>query len=122
VGVPLPQARAIADQQIQQCDTDLSKQESAQASAAAASQAASSAAAALAQQRAAVQAEQQRSCTEIGGRVDTDWGWCASTVQGNPSGKPGSECKYASVAFNPDGTIAKYSYDSDKDFYPSCFL
>jgi pyruvate/2-oxoglutarate dehydrogenase complex dihydrolipoamide acyltransferase (E2) component len=121
VGVPLPQARAIADQQIQQCDTDLSKQEAAQASAAAASQAAASAAAAAAKQTAAIQAEQQRSCAAIGGRVDAEWGWCASTVKGNPSGNPGAECENANVAFNTDGSIADYAYTTDKDFYPSCF-
>ncbi|GAC1369953.1 MAG: hypothetical protein NVSMB43_05020 [Pseudarthrobacter sp.] len=84
VGVSLPQARAIADQQIQQCDAKLSGQETAQASAAAASRVAASEAADAAKKKAAVQATQASSCAAIGGRVDTKWGWCASTVGGQP--------------------------------------
>ncbi|MHA7289553.1 hypothetical protein ACX80V_07905 [Arthrobacter sp. MDT3-24] len=128
VGVGLPQARAIADQQIQQCDAHLSEQEAAQTSAAAASRAASSQAAKAtteaadaAKDKAAVQATQSSSCAAIGGQVDTNLGWCASTVKGNPSGKPGSDCSYASVAFNPDGTLASWSSSTTRDFYPGCF-
>lgn len=128
VGVGRPQARAIADQQIQQCDADLSKQEAAQASAAAAAQASASAAAVRASQdadkaaaQAAVKATQEKSCTAIGGRVDADWGWCASTVQGNPSGEPGSDCANASLAFNQDGTLAEWAFWNTKRSYPGCF-
>jgi hypothetical protein len=121
VGVSLPRARSIADQQIQQCDARLSKQEAAQASAAAAASAADSAQAAAEQEEEAVQATQEKSCAAIGGTVDPKWGWCASTVQGNPSGEPGSDCEYASVAFNPDGTLATWSSSTTKDSYPGCF-
>jgi hypothetical protein len=128
VGVGLPQARAIADQQIQQCDANLSEQEAAQASAAAASRAAASQAAIAATEaadaardKAAVQATQVTSCAAIGGHVDTRSGWCASTVKGNPSGQPGSDCSYASVPFNPDGTLAKWSSSTSRDSYPGCF-
>jgi hypothetical protein len=121
VGVSVPQARAIADQEIQQCDAAMSKQEASQASAAAQATAAASAAAAAEQKKADVQATQTKSCAAIGGKVDPDWGWCASTVPGNPSGKPGSDCKYANVAFNPDGTLATWSSSTTKDFYPGCF-
>lgn len=113
VGVDLPQARAIADQQIQQCDANLSRQEAAQASATAAALEAADAA--------KKKATQDSSCAAIGGRVDTTWGWCASTVKGNPSGEPGSDCSYAQVAFNPDGTLAKWSSSTTKDSYPGCF-
>jgi hypothetical protein len=128
VGAGLPQARAIADQQIQQCDANLSKQEAAQASAAAASRAAASQAAIVtskaadaAKEKAAIEGTQASSCAAIGGRVDTNWGWCASTVRGNPSSKPGSDCSYASVAFNPDGTLAQWSSSTTRDSYPGCF-
>ncbi|WP_426997980.1 hypothetical protein [Pseudarthrobacter sp. N5] len=128
VGVDLPQARAIADQQIQQCDANLSRQEAAQASAAAAdlsrqkaAQASATAAALEAADAAKKKATQDSSCAAIGGRVDTTWGWCASTVKGNPSGEPGSDCSYAQVAFNPDGTLAKWSSSTTKDSYPGCF-
>lgn len=121
VGASQPKARAIADQQIQQCDANLSGQEVAQASAAAASRAAASAAADAAAEKAAVKATQVSSCAAIGGRIDTNWQWYASTVKGNPSGEPGADCSNASVAFNPDGTLAKWSISTEKDFDPGCF-
>lgn len=128
VGVDHPQARAIADQQIQQCDANLSRQEAAQASAAAAelsrekaAQASATAAAREAAAAAQLKATQDSSCAAIGGRVDTEWGWCASTVKGNPSAKPGADCSNAQVAFNPDGTLADWAASTTKETYPGCF-
>jgi hypothetical protein len=128
VGVDAPQARAIADQQIQECDANLSRQDAAQASAAAAAQASASAVAVRASQdadraaaEAAVKTAREKSCTSIGGRVDTEWSWCASTVKGNASGRPGADCTSAEVAFNQDGSLAEWSSSSAKETWPGCF-
>lgn len=122
VGVPVAQARALADQYIQQCDQQAATQESSQAYAESVSLSAASESAARAQQGAAIAAQEQKSCAAIGGRVDPQWGWCASTVPGDPSGQPGADCANASVSFNlDDGTLADYSYTTAKDVYPGCF-
>ena len=125
VGSPLPQARSIADQYIQQCDASLSKQEAAQASAAAEAQAKASASAAAAQAaadrtaaEAAVQTNQQIACAAIGGRLDT--GACYSIVQGSPGG-PGLDCRYALITFKQDGTIDPAALADLKAQLPGCF-
>ncbi|MGW3543859.1 hypothetical protein ACWDNI_25395 [Nocardia niigatensis] len=84
VGAPPPQAHAIADEAIQKCDNAVDSQVS--ASAAATSAAISSAAAATSRAQADQLFEQHRlaACTAIGGRYDTEWGWCASHGAGQP--------------------------------------
>ncbi|MFE3261919.1 hypothetical protein ACFXPS_25095 [Nocardia sp. NPDC059091] len=79
MGAPPPQARAIADEAIQKCDNAVDSQVSASA---AATSAAISSAAATSRAQADQLDEQHRlaACTAIGGRYDTKWGWCASTV------------------------------------------
>jgi hypothetical protein len=128
VGAPDPQARALADQWIEACDKQQAEKEAAAASAQAAATAAASAgasrsaaAASEAQEQAAVIATQERSCAAIGGEVDDSMGMCHSTVPGNPSGQPGSECEFAWVGFNRDGTIWQGGLETERDFYPGCF-
>ena len=125
VGSSVPEARSIADQNIQQCDANLSKQEAAQASAAAKAQAETSSSAAAAQAaadrtaaQAAVQTNQQTACTAIGGHLGT--GTCYSTVQGSPGG-PGLDCRYALITFKQDGTIDPAALADLKAQLPGCF-
>ncbi|WP_433667549.1 hypothetical protein ACQP06_28060 [Nocardia sp. CA-136227] len=120
VGVTPPQARAIADAAIQKCDNAVDSDVS--ASAAATSAAISSAAAATSKAQADKLFEQHRlaACTAIGGRYDTQWGWCASTVPGNPSGKAGANCEYSSVKFDGDH-ITPGAIKHEQEWYPGCF-
>lgn len=74
VGVPVPQARGIADRYVQDCDARLSKQEAEQASAAASVQAEASRAAAEAQavaqaakDKATLLVVEQKACAPLGG-------------------------------------------------------
>ncbi len=125
VGVPAAQARALADQAIQQCDQQAATQETSQAYAESTSLAAASASAARAQQDAAIAAQRRKSCASIGGRVDHQFGGagaCASTVPGDPSGQPGAECASAYVSFSLDGgTLDSDSYQTAKHDHAGCF-
>lgn len=124
VGASPAQARALADQAIQQCDQQAATQQSSQAYAQSTSAAAASASAAQAQQDAATAAQKQQSCAAIGGRVDQEFGGagvCASTVPGDPSGQPGAECASAYVTFSLDGTLDSDSYKTAKHDHAGCF-
>ncbi len=82
---------------------------------------------AIAVQRATVEAAKLRSCVATGGHIATKAdtaipeGWCASNIKGNPSGMGGSDCSFAGLPFNGDGTIRTSAYETSKDFYPGCF-
>jgi len=94
VGASAPQARAVADKAIQDCDAYLDQQ------ATSAAQATSQRAAATSEAQATATRDQarERSCQSIGGRYDsTSYGLCQSTVTGNPSGQPGNDCSYSSI-------------------------
>ncbi|CCG02363.1 hypothetical protein [Blastococcus saxobsidens] len=97
VGVPVPQARALADEWIVACDEQYAEQESAEISAAAeasarasASAASAAASASRAQHNAAVAAEEKRSCAAIGGQARD--GICESTSPGHVTGDPYYPC------------------------------
>ncbi len=103
VGVPDPQARAIASRYIQLCDDRANVEEAAAASAQSRSEQESRDAEARASQDAQKAAEnrvrineESKSCATIGGCYSDRR--CYSTVTGNPRGRAGAECVY------PDGT------------------
>lgn len=132
VGVPVPQARAIADQAIERCDESLSKQEAAQASAAASAQTKASAAAAeaqasakAAQDRAERLAKEQRVCAPLGGTVraggDISADLCVSNNKGQTTDEAHLSCAYATIPFQPDGTLSAADIASFKEGYPGCF-
>ncbi|MGM7774450.1 hypothetical protein ACSVHC_00245 [Arthrobacter sp. KNU-44] len=132
VGVSLPQARAVADQQIQQCDANLSKQEAAQASAEASAKAKASQAAAEAQasaqavqDQAALLATEQKACAAaLGGQV-RDGGFfadlCVSSSQGSTTDGSHTSCAYAEIPFQPGGTLTSADLASIRSGYPGCF-
>lgn len=98
VGVPEPQARALASDWIEGCNEQQAEQEAAAASSASAS----SAAAAAEASEAAQNAENRRACEAIGGHYvePAIWGGaCESTVEGNPSGEPFKDCGHAWITF-----------------------
>lgn len=116
VGVSVPEARAIADEAIQKCDADLDRQ-----AAASAAETASAAAKTSEVQAAAAQvARRKQSCAAIGGRYDDTGVWCASTVQGNPSGEAGADCRNSRVPFEGDG-IDRAALAHENEWYPGCF-
>jgi len=129
VGASAPQARAIADKAIQDCDADLDKQatsaaqatsESAAATSKAAAAATSKAAAATSEAQAAATREQARvrSCQSIGGKYDsTTYGSCQSTVQGDATG----HCSYSSVGFEGGSQISQAQLVQAKKSYPGCW-
>jgi hypothetical protein len=131
VGVPLPQARAIADQQIQQCDANVSGHEAAQASASASAKAQASRAAAetqasaqAAQDKAARVAAEQKACAPLGGQVRDGGSFadlCVSTKQGSTTDGSRTSCAFAQIPFQPDGTLSSSDIDGFKDGYPGCF-
>ncbi|MET4622801.1 hypothetical protein ABIE18_004280 [Arthrobacter sp. 2762] len=129
VGVDLPQARAVADQQIQQCDANLSRQEAAQASAEASASARASYAAGEAQASAqAVQDKaarlmtEQKACAAIGGHLTENLfgDLCVSNAQGSTTDGSHTSCGYAQTGFQPDGTLASADIAAIKDGYPGC--
>lgn len=132
VGVPLPQARSIADKNIQECDANLSKQESAQASTEASARAQASQAAAeaqasaqAAQDNAARRAIEEKACGAAlsgqvkGGGLFADL--CVSTSQSSSNDGSRTLCSAAQVAFQPDGTLSETDITSIKSGYPGCF-
>nr|WP_015061708.1 hypothetical protein [Arthrobacter sp. 31.31]AFK88715.1 Flagellar hook-associated protein flgK [Arthrobacter sp. 31.31] len=130
VGVDLPQARAVADQQIQQCDANLSKQEAAQASAEASASARASYAAAEAQasaqavqDKAARLVTEQKACAAISGDVTENLfgDLCVSNAKGSTTDGSHTSCGYAQIGFQPDGTLASADIAAIKDGYPGCF-
>jgi len=132
VGVDLPQARAVADQQIQQCDANLSKQEAAQASAEASASAKASQAAAEAQaseratqDKAARLVTEQKACSAaLGGKVRDGGSFadlCVSSAHGSTTDGSNTDCGYAQIAFQRDGTLASADIAGIKDGYPGCF-
>lgn len=132
VGVPLPQARAIADEAIGRCDEAVSNQEAAQASAAASAQTKASAAAAeaqasskAAQDKAERLAKEQKVCAPLGGTVQDGGGvgadLCVSNNKGQTTDEAHVSCAYATIPFQSDGTLSAADVATFKDGYPGCF-
>lgn len=132
VGVSLPRARAIADQSIERCDAAISKQEAAQASAAASAQAEASEAAAeaeasanAAKDKADRLAREQKVCAPLGGTVqeggDISADLCVSTNKGQATDEAQLSCAYATIPFQPDGTLSAADIATFKEGYPGCF-
>jgi hypothetical protein len=125
VGVPVPQARAIADRYIEACDRQADDRAHASAAAASEAIAEASTSASRAAADAVHQAKAKQSCAAIGGRYSTNDDECYTTVHGNPSGRPGSDCDPGGypiwVTLNDDGSLAGSDYETAKDFYPGCF-
>ncbi|WP_442545224.1 hypothetical protein ACSBOX_05980 [Arthrobacter sp. KN11-1C] len=130
VGVDLPQARAVADQQIQQCDANLSQQEAAQASAAASASAKASQAAVEAQasaqafqDKAVHLAVEQKACGTIGGNVRENLfgDLCVSSNGGSTTDGSHTSCGYAQIGFLQDGTLDSAEIANIKSGYPGCF-
>jgi hypothetical protein len=126
VGVPQPQARALADQWIESCDQQLDRQAAAASSSAAevearasASTASAAASASRAQHEAAVAAEQQRSCAGIDGQARD--GICQSSSAGHVTGDPYYPCSALVVQFTEDGMIDQGSYHDTNADHPGCF-
>jgi biotin carboxyl carrier protein len=126
-GVPLPQARAIADQAIERCDEAVSKQEAAQASAAAEASAASTeaqASAKAAQDKAERLAKEQKVCAPLGGTVQDGGGvgadLCVSNNKGQTTDEAHLSCAYATIPFQPDGTRSAADIATFKGGYPGC--
>lgn len=111
VGVPAPQARALAGQWIEACD----KQQIAVEMAEAAAQAEVAASAAEARQEAAVTAERTRSCAAIGGETDHDGDLCRAPAA------TGEDCRFAWVYFTAEGTIDQESYANEMEYGGGCF-
>lgn len=128
VGVPAPQARAIADKAIQDCNTYLDQQATSAAQSTSAAQASSQrAAAATSADQAAAQAaailDQQRiaSCQAIGGRYDGHSS-CRSTVIGRPPGESSSNCGGSSIYFgNGSSQISQEELALTRTSYPGCW-
>jgi hypothetical protein len=126
VGVPLPQARALADKWIEACDQQAGEEEAAASSSAAAqvaqasaSAASAAASASQAQHDAQVLAQQQRSCTAIGGQAHD--GICQSDSAGHVTGDPYYPCSALVVQFTEDGTIDPGSLQDVNADHPGCF-
>lgn len=118
VGVPEPQARALASDWIEACNQHRAEQEAA----AAAAQAEAAASADAARREAEVMATTERSCASIGGEVNDGWlGGCVPTVEGNPSGQFGADCASAWVGVNDAGGIVQDDLDFARQNYPGCF-
>jgi len=111
VGVPAPQARALAGQWIEACDEQQIVVEMAEAAA----QAEIAASAAEARQEAAVTAERTRSCAAIGGEADHDGDLCRAPAAA------GEDCRFAWVYFTAEGTIDQESYANEMEYGGGCF-
>ena len=116
VGVPLPQARAIADKAIEDCDAGFDQQEANRVAAT------SSRAAATSRAEAAAELHDQAiaNCAAIGAIYDETWDWCNSTVSGNPSGKAGSDCSNSHVQAFSGKDMAR-ELKQEAEWYPGCF-
>jgi hypothetical protein len=115
----LPLARAQADQAIEACDKNADQRD-----AQAAQQAAAEAQRAKAEDaQLSLDIHESFECDTAGGVFKQSR--CYSTVQGNPSGKPGASCVYPDktplwVSFTPSGSIEP-SLGTTLQFYPGCF-
>lgn len=133
VGVPLPKARGIANQKIQDCDAKLTKQRQAvvEESAAAVAQenrasAAAEESAQAVQDRAALLVIEQDACTAaLGGTVSDKGGgqrdFCVSASRGSTNDGSNTSCAFALIAFQPDGTLLKEDVTGVQHAYPGCF-
>jgi hypothetical protein len=126
VGVPAPQARALADQYIESCDQQAAQQKAAASSSAAeasaresASAASAAASASQAQHDAAVAAQRQRSCAAIGGQAGDSL--CQSASQGSAANDPYYPCSAVYVEFTDEGTIDQTSLHNVSTDHPGCF-
>jgi len=111
VGVPAPQARALAGQWIEACDEQQIEMEMAEAAA----QAEAAASSAEARRESAVTAERTRSCAAIGGEADHDGDLCRAPAAA------GEDCRFAWVYFTAEGTIDQESYDNEMEWGGGCF-
>ncbi|OUS91922.1 hypothetical protein CA951_31110 [Rhodococcus sp. NCIMB 12038] len=116
VGVSLPKARAIVDKQISDCDAQYDWAEAGRVAATSARAAESS----REQAAARLHEEEIDNCAAIGATYDETWGWCNSTVAGNPSGKPGSDCANAHVQAVSGAEMAR-ELKHEAQWYPGCF-
>ena len=128
VGTTVPQARALTDASIEQCNKSKDDAAAAQASAQADAQSSASAQASTDAQTAQDQrlaTIQTQACAAIGGILNKGYNVadnnCKSATPDAPSGPAGTLCGYGSVELNPDGSIAQESYASAKQNYPGCF-
>jgi len=124
VGASPPQARAIADKAIQDCDAAADKLATSQAQAATATrEQQSEAAAATSKEQAASVLQQQRieSCRSIKGSFQPGYELCTSTVQGTSSGAYPSDCSYAMVGYEGGSQISQTQLAQSKKSYPGCW-
>jgi hypothetical protein len=126
VGVPKPQARALADQWIEACDQQYAQRAAAsswaqaEAQARASYEAASSASAAAASaSEAAVAAQERRSCAAIGGQAGDRM--CQSASQSSAANDPYYPCSAVYVEFTAEGTIDQGSLHNVNTDHPGCF-
>jgi hypothetical protein len=126
VGSSKPQARALIDQYITQCDQRQDQDIAASSSSAAAAVAESSYEAAATASRAAASAsaaalaaQQQRSCAAIGGQ--SDGSRCQSASQGNVANDSYFPCSSVYVEYTEEGTIDQVSLHDVTTDHPGCF-
>jgi hypothetical protein len=135
VHVPLPQARALADQYIESCDQNIDRQDQAAQQAVIRSEQLAAQQAEIAQRFEQQKVEQARAraelhsrelvmCNSVGGRLENER--CYSTVKGDPSGKPGADCTSMNgtpiwLSFAKSGEFLSGFYSTTKTFYPGCF-
>jgi len=118
VGASMPQARAIADKAIQDCDAYYDQQ------ATSAAQATSQRAAATSEAQATAARDQarDRSCQSIRGRYEPSGSeLCQSTVMGNPAGQSGTDCSYSSIGFEGGSQISQAQLAQARKSYPGCW-
>jgi len=111
VGVSAPQARALAGQWIEACDTQQVQMEMAEAAA----QAEAAASAAEVRREAAVNAERTRSCAAIGGEADIAGDLCRAPAAA------GEDCRFAWIYFTAEGAIDQESYANEMKWGGGCF-
>lgn len=120
---PLPQARAMADTGVENCDNAVDRQEQAAQQQVAQVEQQREQQAEQARERQAVQTEELTECNIVGGQLANQV--CYSAVKGNPSGRPGDECDPGghpiSLGFNQRGEFLSGFLETSKTFYPGCW-
>jgi hypothetical protein len=120
VGVPLPQARAIADAAIERCDDTLDAQEAQTSRAASQSAAATTSAA----RQAALAEKEAAACGQIGGVLTQRAG--GDTCRSATPDAPGNDtthtrCYLGNINFNPDGSLIEEQLEFARRQYPKCY-
>jgi hypothetical protein len=125
IGVPAPQARAIADKAIQDCDSYQDEVATSSAlTATSRAQATSEAAAATSEAQAAAKQERERvaSCTSIGGEYEPGYGGaCRSKVHADATGQPGVDCSSYAVILFGGNQITPAQLAQSKKSFPGCW-